>query len=140
MDLPGFGYARGGSAGFDALTAAVFDRQVAAILLVDARHPGLENDRAAWTWLSGAARDAAIVVTKIDKLSRTERLRAIGENEAVFDHPVTAVSAVTGEGLDELWTLIDQLANNPQPRNKRSSPANLPVATAQPRARNIRKK
>ena len=29
------------------------------------------------------------------------------------------VSAVTGEGLDELWKLIDKLANNPNPKKPR---------------------
>ena len=80
--------------------------------------PGMERMRE-------AARDAAIVVTKIDKLSRTERLRAIGEYEAVFEHAVAAVSAVTGEGLDELWILIDRLANNSSRRKPRRS-NNLP--------------
>ena len=53
----------------------------------------------------------AIVATKIDKLSREERLRAMRTIEAVFEHPATAVSAETGEGLDELWKLIDRLTN-----------------------------
>jgi len=52
---------------------------------------------------------AALVATKIDKLSRSERQRAIKTNEAVFEHSVLPVSAETGEGLDELWKLIDQL-------------------------------
>jgi len=36
----------------------------------------------------------------------------------VFDASVLAVSAVTGEGLDELWNLIDSLATR---RNRNSS-------------------
>jgi len=51
------------------------------------------------------------VANKIDKLSRAERLRAVRNIEAVFDHPVAVVSAATGEGLDELWKLIDRLVN-----------------------------
>ena len=68
----------------------------------------------------------AVVVTKIDKLSRTKRLRAIGEYEAVFEHAVTAVSAVTGEGLDELWILIDKLKNGSHPKRRRSQPGTEP--------------
>ncbi|MGC4082920.1 MAG: hypothetical protein QM736_12615 [Vicinamibacterales bacterium] len=50
------------------MTEAFFARDAAsALLLVDARHPGFENDRAAWQWLHQAA-PAAIVGTKIDKL------------------------------------------------------------------------
>jgi GTP-binding protein len=82
---------------------------VAALLLVDARHPGLPNDIEAWRWLHAAVDRAAIVATKIDKLSRAERQRATKTNDAVFDAPVLPVSAVTGEGLDELWKLIDRM-------------------------------
>jgi GTP-binding protein len=124
VDLPGYGYARGGDAGFEDLAGLVLERFAAVLLLVDSRHPGLASDRAAWAWLGGAVATRAIVATKIDKLSRAERQRAIHADDAVFETPVLPVSAVTGEGLDELWTLIDKLANNshPRPRRNRSLP------------------
>jgi len=109
VDLPGYGYAAGDADEFRGLATAVVERVDAALLIVDARHPGLENDRQAWTWLSKAMGSRAIVANKIDKLSRAERLRAIRAFEAVFEHPVAAVSAETGEGLDELWKLIERL-------------------------------
>jgi GTP-binding protein len=121
VDLPGYGYARGGgqaAAEFKELARAYFatDRDIAALLLVDSRHPGLESDIDAWRWLQTAAERCAVVATKIDKLARGQRIRAMRELESAFEHPVLPVSAVTGEGLDELWTLIDTLTNN-----KRSS-------------------
>ena len=96
---------------------------IRAILLVDARHPGLDSDRAAWQWLKHTVSAAAIVATKIDKLPRGQRIRAVRELESVFEDSVLPVSAVTGEGLDELWNLIDRLLNspNPQPRRNRNS-------------------
>jgi GTP-binding protein len=134
VDLPGYGYARGGrdsAREFEELTRAYFGREepkgqegrefqerrpvpdrparLSALLLVDARHPGLENDREAWHWLQRIAGSPAIVATKIDKLSRAERLRAMRSYEAVFEHRVLPVSAVTGEGLEELWKLIERL-------------------------------
>ena len=137
VDLPGYGYARGGresTRAFDELTRAYFgqvgrvgrvgktgapgspDRPdlpgLAALLLVDARHAGLQNDVDAWRWLRQTVASRAIVATKIDKLSRAERLRALRTNEAVFEHPVLPVSAATGEGLDELWKLIDRLTTS----------------------------
>ena len=112
MDLPGYGYARGNRDEFHGLSADVVHRADAALLIVDARHPGLENDREAWRWLTASTTRHAIVANKTDKLSRAERLRAMRSLEAVFQHPVAAVSADTGEGLDELWKLIDQLANS----------------------------
>jgi GTP-binding protein len=85
------------------------DLVIAALLLVDARHPGLESDRAAWEWLHGAADNAAIVATKIDKLARGERIRALKELESAHEYPVVPVSAATGEGLDDLWKAINRL-------------------------------
>ena len=83
----------------------------------------------AWQWLqSGRSSTAAIVATKIDKLARGERIRAMRELESVFEHPVLPVSAVTGEGLDELWKLIDSLANSPSPAA--AAPAARSAATA----------
>ena len=115
VDLPGFGYARGGAASareFEALTRAFFGREgPAALLLVDARHPGLASDREAWHWLQPTVERVAIVATKIDKLARGERIRALRELESVFEMPVLPVSAATGEGLDDLWKLIAQLTS-----------------------------
>jgi GTP-binding protein len=138
VDLPGYGYARGGGGGFEALTETYFARdRAAALLLVDTRHPGLESDRAAWQWIQRVAVKAAIVGTKIDKLARGERIRALRQLESVFEDAVLPVSAVTGEGLDELWKLIDRLANSrkPQPHSSPSSP----VETAPQRPRSPRR-
>jgi GTP-binding protein len=148
IDLPGYGYARGGSSGFEELTHAIFGREgherqgrrdgksslgptalESALLLVDARHPGLTNDVAAWRWLQDVAPNCAIVATKIDKLARGQRIRALRELESVFDNSVLPVSAVTGEGLDDLWKLIDTLTNrNPTPLSR-----NPHAETAPPR-------
>ena len=126
LDLPGYGYARAPREGrgsqsaaearqasqaeFEAIVRIVFERKPAGLVLVDMRHPGLANDRAAWDWIHRAAPNSAIVATKIDKLARGERIRALKELESVFVTSVLPVSAVTGEGLDQLWTLIDRLA------------------------------
>ena len=117
IDLPGYGYAKGGSSGFDDLAQAVFARRPAALLLVDSRHPGLESDRAAWEWMTAAADDAAVVATKIDKLVRGERIRAMRQLQSVYDAPVVPVSAETGEGMEDLWKLIASLSK-PRPRRK----------------------
>jgi GTP-binding protein len=115
-----------------------FSRATSALFLVDSRHPGLDNDLKAWRWLKATVRDTAVVATKIDKLARGERIRACRELESVFHDPVLPVSAATGEGLDELWKLIDRLANsrnNPHPdhsRRNRPSKATAPRPPAPP--------
>jgi GTP-binding protein len=121
VDLPGYGYARGGDAAgreFRQLAEAYFARvtavprkELAAVLLVDARHPGLEADMAAWTWLQAQPVPRAVVATKVDKLTRAERVRHSRELDSLFDGPVRLVSSHAGEGLEELWKLIVKLPN-----------------------------
>ena len=77
-----------------------------------------------------------IVASKIDQLARGVRIRAMRELESVCEHPGRPVSAVTGEGLDELWTLIDNRTNSRTPLRQsslsRRNPNNPPGATAAP--------
>ena len=114
VDLPGYGYARGGDPAaqeFRRLTEAYFSREkaLAVLLLVDARHPGLEADVDAWSWAQAQGRPTGIIGTKVDKLTRAERTRHGRELDSVFERPVLLVSAATGEGLDELWKMIARL-------------------------------
>jgi GTP-binding protein len=123
VDLPGYGYARApkGRSGqgaredatreFGALIEAYFDRPGSrgVLLLVDARHPGLESDLEAARWLRSQPCALGIVGTKVDKLTRAERERHARELETLFQVPVVLVSAHTGEGLDDLWKMIASL-------------------------------
>lgn len=117
IDLPGYGYAPGGAAAaqsFDQLTQAVFGQVAGSaavtlagvLLVVDARHPGLANDRAAAAWLADRRHPLIVVATKIDHVSRADRSRAIRQHEEALGTRVWPVSAKTGEGLDKLWTEI----------------------------------
>jgi len=140
VDLPGYGYARGGaeSAKELALVAASYfgDRDAGltpraserargdssdsrmprresskgALLLVDSRHPGLRADIDAAKWLAGIGVRYTLVATKIDKLSRTERVKNLKTLENMFGMPALPVSAESGEGMDELWRTIARLA------------------------------
>jgi len=137
VDLPGYGYARGGDASaqeFNRLVEEYFARApgsrlqapgaeptegagarspepiaIGVLLLVDARHPGLESDMQAWGWLASQPLPHGVVGTKVDKLSRAERARHARQLETLFEMPVPLVSAQTGEGLDELWKKIASL-------------------------------
>jgi len=110
---------------------------IGVLLALDARHPGMESDLATLRWLrdrgfgSIRARQAAepqdvaplhIVVTKVDKVSRNERAKALDRFEQLCEQPVLAVSAATGEGMEDLWKRIaswaaSQAANS-RPRSR----------------------
>jgi GTP-binding protein len=137
VDLPGYGYARGGDASareFQAITGSYFERRTrksqgdkgdrgdeegrqnrlpylpylpVVLLLVDSRHPGLESDLHAWRWLESLDIPRTVIATKVDKLSRAERTRHLKELERLHASPVLGVSAQTGEGLKELWQQIE---------------------------------
>ena len=114
VDLPGYGYARGGDASareFNLLAESYLSRpgHRGVLLLVDSRHPGLESDMDAWRWLQSQPWPRAVIGTKVDKLTRAERARHARQFETLFDIPVPLVSAHTGEGLDELWKTIVNL-------------------------------
>ena len=80
--------------------------RIAVLLLVDARHPGLESDLDAWAWLDTQPCHRGVIGTKADKLTRADRARHARQLASLFDVPVPLVSAPTGEGLDELWKVI----------------------------------
>ena len=125
VDLPGYGYARGGAPSqqaFETLTQEYFAcppahigargeplGPTAVLQLVDIRHPGLPQDVAAGDWLASHGRPRAVIATKSDKLSRAERSRAVQTWKNSLNTPVLPVSATSGEGMEDLWTLIVRL-------------------------------
>jgi GTP-binding protein len=120
VDLPGYGYARGGHESveaFEQLTQAYFDpstreeRRIAGVLqLVDSRHPDLPQDAAGYNWLLAVQAPMAIVATKIDKLNRSEQAATMRTLRKHYDSPVRPVSALKGDGLDEIWKTIREWA------------------------------
>jgi GTP-binding protein len=120
VDLPGYGYARGG-AGSAAELAGVAEAYLTAtqantLLLVDSRHPGLDADVQAHRWLRTLGVEPTLVATKIDKLTRNERMKNLRELERVFETAALPVSAERGEGLDELWTSLARMARGTKER------------------------
>ena len=125
VDLPGYGYARGGAdaatelkavaEGYFAASKRFSNREPrtanrGALLLVDSRHPGLGSDIQAADWLNAMHVDFRVVATKIDKLSRTERARNLKALELTFGMAALPVSAASGEGMETLWKTIASLA------------------------------
>ena len=115
VDLPGYGYARGGAESAQELAAvaeayfagaAVASGVSSTLLLIDSRHPGLSADMHAHEWLIRAGTSPHIIGTKVDKLSRAERARNFKALQNAFGTAALPVSAQTGEGLDDVWKLI----------------------------------
>ncbi|MBW8868859.1 MAG: 50S ribosome-binding GTPase [Acidobacteria bacterium] len=85
-------------------------RIVGVFHLVDSRHPGLEADLDAGAWLDTIGVNRTVLATKIDKLSRSERAKNLKAFERQLGTAPLPISAVKGEGLDDLWTLIARLS------------------------------
>ncbi len=120
VDLPGYGYARGARDGraFDTLAHEYFfgglegmsmrPAIAGVVLLVDARHPGLDTDLEACAWFAAQGCAFQLVATKADKLSRAERQRATSALARAFGRDALMLSVPSGEGIDELWAWIAQ--------------------------------
>lgn len=130
VDLPGYGYARGGEASqreFQALATGYFALRAegrgpdVAVLVVDARHPGLETDIDARGWLAAGGVPVIAAVNKVDKLSRADRARMARQHAEALDAPIVEISANRGEGLDELWQQIAKTLRSPKPASPRNA-------------------
>jgi GTP-binding protein len=127
MDLPGYGHAAGGDKAqqeFSAITATYFASRTGAagirptapvvsalsavVLAIDARHPGMGSDVEAMRWLHGLGLPYLLVATKFDKLSQSEKAKLKRACLEAFGAAPLAASAVTGEGLDELWKRLHE--------------------------------
>jgi GTP-binding protein len=116
VDLPGYGYARGGHDAveeFETLTAQYFDppgdanRTLGGVLhLIDSRHPDLPQDLAAHRWVTNTGLPAAIVATKLDKLKQSGRARTLQILHHQYKTQILTTTAPDGGGIKELWKLL----------------------------------
>ena len=122
VDLPGYGFAARNPADRDkwsALTDGYFTKNKNADLirgvvqLVDSR-VGITNDDAMMLdWMNAAGIPYILVITKVDKLNKTERannLSVISNDELIREGtPIIPFSSLKGEGKTELWAAISEL-------------------------------
>lgn len=116
VDLPGYGYAkvsRSEKAGWATLMEGFFaqKRRITLFLqLIDARRPATEDDRAMLALAGSRGYPCLAVMTKSDKLSKTElearRAAAPGELASFPGLRTTFVSARCGDGIEALAASI----------------------------------
>ena len=118
VDLPGYGFARvpeATRAGWATLIEGFLanSRELRGVVhLVDARHKPTAHDREMVAYLAEIGVPALIVLNKMDKLSRSERTKAVRravEQLDVDEAQLVPFSSKTGEGRDDLLDAIGTL-------------------------------
>ncbi len=121
-DLPGYGYAKRSATEIERwseLMEGYFAQQRdirLVIQLLDMRHKPTKDDETMLGFLSDAGYRYICVLTKCDKLKKTERekMRAgfAADSRLKNAAAVLECSAETGEGIKELWQAIENLNLN----------------------------
>lgn len=117
-DLPGYGYAKRSASEIQRwgeLMEGYFagGRDIRLVVqLLDMRHPPTADDKTMLGFLSDAGYKFICVLTKCDKLNKTERAAArlrFSEDESLKNAAaVIECSAQTGEGIDKLKEYIEE--------------------------------
>jgi len=122
VDLPGYGYAKAPKSVRAAWGKLVEDYLVRArnlrgvVVILDIRRKVEEDDLMLLEFLSYYRRPALVVATKADKLVRSQRTRQTrAMSSALHRHAVIRFSARTGEGRDELWGALLEMAEGQEP-------------------------
>lgn len=121
VDLPGYGYARANEA-VKAQWGKMIERYLqqspmlkCVFLLVDIRHEPSANDRMMYDWIVSNGYHPVIIATKMDKLNRSQvprHVKMVREGLGVEkDGIVIPFSAETKQGREEIWDLIDRMAD-----------------------------
>ena len=120
VDLPGYGYAKvskGNKRRWAFLLETYFntDRDIRlVVLLIDIRRPPTEDDLLMVNFLKEKGYPFAVVLTKKDKLNKTEfnlRMDSIeGELEGVDRERIIPFSAMNGDGLEAIKGIINKYA------------------------------
>ena len=119
VDLPGYGYARTSAETREKWGKMIecylhTSKQLKQVfLLVDIRHEPSENDRMMFRWILNQGYTPVIIATKLDKINRSQILRQVKSVReglgAGQEIRVIPFSAVTRQGLLDIWEIIDGL-------------------------------
>ena len=122
VDLPGYGFARVSreeKAAWGKMIEKylVTSEQLAVVfLLLDIRHRPNANDKQMFDWIQYMGYQAIVIATKADKIKRSQipgQLRQMKEElKADEDTIIIPFSALTKQGREDIWDLMDQVIEN----------------------------
>ncbi len=120
VDLPGYGYAKVSKSEKQSWNRLIggylaSDRELALVFqLIDFRHPPTADDISMVNYLIDGGYPFVVVLTKADKLSknrRAERRKSLlSELPCAEDITIVEFSAQTGEGVEEIRAIIEEIA------------------------------
>ena len=126
VDLPGYGYARVSNE-IKAKWGKMIEnylqksRQLSLVfLLIDIRHEPSENDKHMYRWIVDNGFNPVIIATKADKIKRSQLQKHLKMLRLGLDvtegTPLVAFSALTKQGRDEIWELMETYALDIKPQ------------------------
>lgn len=120
VDLPGYGYARvpvEEKAKWGKMIEQYLgksDMLKCVFLLIDIRHEPSANDRQMFAWIRSNGYVPVVIATKSDKLNRSQlpkQIKMVREGlGAEKENLVIPFSSVTKQGREEIWEMIEQMA------------------------------
>lgn len=124
VDLPGYGFAarsKDSQGAWQSLTDGYFTKNKnidlvrGVVQLIDSRAGITRDDAMMIDWMNSSNMPYIIVITKIDKLNKTDRAAIIdkisSDSLIAKDTPIIPFSSLKGEGKQELWRAIASLAD-----------------------------
>lgn len=122
VDLPGYGYAKVGRSEKERWSGLIGgylgdpDRDLVLILsLIDMRHSPTKDDLQMVDFLIESELPFVVVLTKSDKLNKTERTKRLEalKTELPYYDDLTIIpfSSITGEGVEEIRAIIEDVAS-----------------------------
>ncbi len=119
VDLPGYGYTKANVKEKEKWGRMIenylhISKQLQAVfLLIDIRHEPSANDKQMYEWIVYQGYEPIIIATKLDKIKRSQVAKHVKMIKAGLNvKPGTVVlpySALTKQGREEIWNLVDEL-------------------------------
>jgi len=124
VDLPGYGYAKVSKTISEKWGKLIEDylhqsKQLRLVfLLVDIRHEPSANDKLMYDWIVNHGFYPTIIATKLDKIKKGQMAKHVkmlrqGLN-VVENTPIIPYSAITKQGRDEIWELLEKYVLDPE--------------------------